>query len=57
MTGIELESYRKSLGLTQAQFAERVGLNREKTISEYENGRKIIPLWLSKRIELEKKNT
>lgn len=55
MTGKELEAYRKSLGLTQAQFAERIGLQREKSISEYENDRKAVPLWLIKRIELEKK--
>ena len=55
MTKEELKAYRESLGLTQAQFAKRVGLSREKTISDYERGVIKIPDWLISRIELEKK--
>lgn len=54
MTKEELKQYRESLGLTQAQFAERVGLDREKTISDYERGVRNIPKWLISRIELER---
>ncbi len=39
MTPQQLKEYRENLGLTQAQLVERIGLEREKTISEYENGK------------------
>lgn len=55
MTKEELKIYRESLGLTQAQFAKRIGLSREKTISDYERGAIPVPNWLISRIELEKK--
>lgn len=53
MTKEELKEYRKSLGLTQAQFARWTGLKREKTIADYETGRESVPDWLVSRIELE----
>ncbi len=55
MTPQQLKEYRESLNLTQKEFADKVGLDREKTISEYENGKKPIPNWLIKFIELDKK--
>ena len=57
MTKEELKTYRESLGLTQAEFAKRVGLSREKTISDYERGAIPLPGWLISRIELEKKGS
>ncbi len=55
MNGQKLKEFREKLGLTQKEFADRIGLQREKTISEYENGKKPIPNWLIKFIELDKK--
>ncbi len=55
MTPQQLKEYRESLNLTQKEFSDKVGLEREKTISEYENGKKPIPKWLIKFIELDKK--
>lgn len=54
MTKEELKNYRESLGLTQDQFAKRVGLARSRTIGDYERGERQIPEWLRSRIELEK---
>lgn len=57
MTKEELKAFRESKGLTQAQFAELVGLKREKTISDYERGDLPVPDWLAKMIELMKAGT
>lgn len=54
MTKEQLKEYREGLKLTQTQFAQRIGLNREKTISDYERGTLPIPDWLISRIEFEK---
>lgn len=43
MTGDELKAARKGLGLTQEQFAERLGLegpNRSATVRSWESGRR-----------------
>ena len=41
MTGSELRSIRMELGMTQAQFGDRVGYS-EKGIANFENGRQVI---------------
>jgi transcriptional regulator with XRE-family HTH domain len=51
MTKEQLKEIREKLGLTQAQFAEYLGLSREKTISEYENGKTPIPAWIAGRFD------
>jgi transcriptional regulator with XRE-family HTH domain len=56
MTKEELKAYRESIGLTQDQFAKRLGLARSRTISDYERGERNIPGWLISRIELEKQS-
>ena len=55
MTKEDLRAFRESKSLTQAQFAQYVGLKREKTISDYERGKDPVPDWLVSRIELEKR--
>ena len=52
MSGDELKAYRESKGLTQAQFAELVGLQRFRTITDYETGKRPIPEWLAKMVAL-----
>jgi transcriptional regulator with XRE-family HTH domain len=51
MTKEEFKAHRESLGLTQAEFAKYLGLSREKTISEYENGKTPIPAWVAGRFD------
>jgi transcriptional regulator with XRE-family HTH domain len=33
-----IKALRKHMGLTQAQFAQELGVHRQKTVSEWENG-------------------
>lgn len=56
MTKEEVKTYRESLGLTQEQFAKRVGVSRSRTIGDYERGVKPVPGWLTSRIEYEKQH-
>ena len=57
MTKEELKAYRESLGLTQEPFAKRVGVRRNRTVSDWEVGAKPIPNWLISRIEYEKQHS
>jgi transcriptional regulator with XRE-family HTH domain len=50
MTAQELKAYRERLGITQAELSERLGLNREKTVSEFELGIKPVPDWIEKKL-------
>jgi transcriptional regulator with XRE-family HTH domain len=52
MSGQELKAYRESRGLTQAQFAELVGLKRFRTITDFETGARPVPAWLTKMVQL-----
>lgn len=46
MTKEHLKDFREKKQMTQKQFANFVGLSREKTISDYERGFRTIPKWL-----------
>lgn len=52
MTGASLKAFRESKGLTQAKFAQLIGLKREKTISDYERGDLMVPEWLINLVSL-----
>ena len=52
MTGAELQTWRKSKDLTQAQLADRLGV-AEKTVCQWEQNRRKVPAWLVKRIREE----
>jgi DNA-binding transcriptional regulator YiaG len=50
MTTDELRSARKQLGLTQAEFAVALGMDRA-TVSNWERGAKPVPSWMGTAIE------
>jgi transcriptional regulator with XRE-family HTH domain len=48
-------NFRESKGFNQFQFAEYLGVKRQATISDWETGKKPIPLWVELRIKSELK--
>jgi DNA-binding transcriptional regulator YiaG len=44
---IALKTLRKRLKMSQSQFAQALGLNRQATVSDWESG-KVIPDWISR---------
>jgi len=54
MTPLQLRTYRHKLGLSQRQYAEKIGAKLD-AYQSWEQGRYPIPEWLIKRIEDEKK--
>jgi len=46
MTGADLAAALAALGLTQQQFAERVGVERV-TVNRWVNGARRVPAWLT----------
>lgn len=49
MTGNELRIKRKSMGMTQAQFAQYLGVSQE-MVSEMESGVKAVPNSVAKKL-------
>jgi len=49
-SGNLLAGYRLKEGFTQMQLAEKMGIS-QKTISDYENGKKLIPIDMAKKLE------
>lgn len=54
MTGEELKAYRTSIGYTQKEFAELIGVRRIATVADYERGIRTVPETVARLVQARK---